>query len=288
MQKESVPQLIDVNKIFKDKNPGLYKILPAFILNFIKKVIHQDEMNLILDKGKKTDGIEFATIVLNEMGVKVTCIGLENIPASGAVIVSANHPLGGLDAMAIISLVGQKRRDLKFLVNDILTLLPNFGEVFVPVNKFGSNAKSNLERIETIYASDAAVILFPAGFCSRKRDGKVQDFDWVKSFVAKAQKYQHPIVPIFVRGKNTSWFYNLAQFRMAIGIKANIEMFYLADEMFKQKGQTIEIIIGKPIDSNLLDAKHSAKEWASLIKKFVYLLEQNPELSFQEYLEKPR
>ncbi len=284
MAHDSVKQIIDVDKIFKDKNPGLYRWLPRFVLSFIKKTIHQDEMNAILAKSEHIEGIEFAELIIKEMGVRVAVKGIENIPQKGPVIIVANHPLGGMDAMALIKFVGEVRRDLRFLVNDILTRLPNFGELFIPVNKLGSNAKSNLERIEQIYASDAAVLIFPAGLCSRKTKGKIQDLEWQKSFVAKAQKYSHPIIPVFIHAKNSSWFYNLARFRTQIGIKANIEMFYLPDEMFKQKGKTIEVVFGKAIAPEWLKSGISAKEWAKKIREFVYTLGSDPNLLFEQAL----
>lgn len=284
MDKEETLQLIDVNKIFKDKNPKLYNMLPGFVLGYIKRIIHQDEMNQILKKSEGLEGIEFAGVVLKEMGVNVSCRGLENIPATGPVIIASNHPLAGLDAMAMINLMGEKRRDLRFLVNDILTRLPNFGEVFVPVNKLGVNAKSNLVRIEEIYASDAVKMLFPAGMCSRIIDGKIQDAEWQKSFVTKAQKYQNAIIPVLVKGKNSPWFYNLSRFRTKLGIKANVEMFYLPDEMFKQKNKKIELIIGKPIGPEMLNQHKSTKEWASLIRSYVYSLADKPNQSFSEFI----
>ena len=280
----SVPQVIDVDKIFKDKNPGLYQMLPGFVLRFIKRTIHQDEMNSILQKSEGIVGIDFANLVLEEMGVKVSCTGLENIPEKGPVILASNHPLGGLDAMALISFVGKKRKDIQFLVNDILTRLPNFGEVFVPVNKHGTNAKSNLIRIEEIYASDMAVMIFPAGLCSRKINGTVQDLEWQKSFVTKARKYQTPVVPVLVKAKNSNWFYGLSRFRTKLGIKANLEMFYLPDEMFKQKGNTIDLIIGKQIEAGELSEEKNDREWAQIIKAFVYSLGADPVLTFKEYL----
>lgn len=286
MADKPISQVINVDKIFKDKNPGLYKLLPGFVMRYIKRMIHQDKMNRILNKSEGITGVDFANIVLQEMGVKLQCSGLENVPEKGPVIIVSNHPLAGLDAMALISYVGQKRRDIRFLVNDILTRLPNFGEVFVPVNKLGVNPKSNLVRIEEIYASDVATMLFPAGMCSRIYDGKIQDFEWQKSFVTKAQKYGTTIVPVLVKGKNSSWFYNLSRFRTKLGIKSNIEMFYLPDEMFKQKGQTIELIIGKPISIETLSQDKTAKEWAALIRAFVYNLGENQHLPFNEFIVK--
>ena len=275
MSGEKIPQVINVDKIFKDKNPKLYKLLPGFVMRYIKRIIHQDKINLILKNGEGILGVDFATVVLKEMGVNVSCSGLENIPDKGPVIIVSNHPLAGLDALALISYVAKKRKDIRFLVNDILTQLPNFGEVFVPVNKIGVNPKSNLLRIEEIYASNMVTMLFPAGMCSRIYNGKIQDFEWQKSFVTKALKYQTTIIPVYIKGRNSPWFYNLSNFRTKLGIKANVEMFYLPDEMFKQKGQTIELIIGKPINNELLNKHHTPKGWAALIRNFVYHLDKH-------------
>lgn len=281
-------QIIDIDKVFKDKNPGLYKWIPGFIMSYIKKVLHQREMNIILKKGSGIREVDFANHVIKELGVTVKFKGLQNIPATGPVIIAGNHPLGGLDGVALISAVGSIRKDIRFIVNDILTNLTNFGDVFIPVNKLGSNAKSNLERIEEIYASDMAVLIFPAGLCSRKLDGVIKDLPWQKSFVTKAQKYHHPIVPVFVVARNSNWFYNLSRFRTSIGLKANIEMFWLVDEMFKQKGKTIEFIVGKPISPDYLSSIHSQKVWTEKIRAYIYNLGNEPEISFEEFLKTHR
>lgn len=277
-------QKIDLDKVFKQKNPGLYRWIPGFIMRYIKKVIHQDEMNTILAHGAELREVDFANHVLKSLGVTITFSGLENIPEKGPVIVAGNHPLGGLDGVALISAVGGLRKDVRFIVNDILTNLSNFGEVFVPVNKLGSNVKSNLERIEQIYASDLAVLIFPAGLCSRKIDGTITDLPWQKSFVAKAQKYRHPIVPVLVKARNSNWFYNLARFRTKIGIKANIEMFWLVDEMFRQKGKTISFIVGKAIDPELLSASRSQIYWTNKIRAFTYRLAEHPDATFAAFI----
>lgn len=284
MAAEKDTQSIDIDAIFKAKNPGLYRLLPGFVLSYIKRVIHQTEINRILGTAKGVHGIDFADLVIREMGIHIRCKGLENIPKTGGIIIAGNHPLGGIDGTALISQVGQVRRDLRFIVNDLLMNLSNFGEVFVPVNKLGTNAKSNLEKIEQIYASDMAVMIFPAGLCSRKIDGKIQDLEWQKSFVTKAKKYQHPIVPVFVSARNSEWFYNLSRFRTKLGIKANIEMFYLADEMFKQKGKTIEFTFGKPIAPQLLDESLNIKQWSEKIRHYLYSLEATPDLTFENFL----
>jgi putative hemolysin len=285
MDSEKPFEDIDIEKVFKNRNPKLYKWLPGFVMRYIKNVIHQDEMNRIINMRGNAKGIDFVNLILHEMGVKVSFSGLENIPKSGPVIIASNHPLGGLDGLILIKVVGEMRSDVKFIVNDILTNLPSFEEVFVPVNKLGSNAKSNLEMIDKLYASDKAVLIFPAGLCSRKIGNTITDLPWSKSFISKAQKYSHPIVPVFIRAHNSSWFYNLSKFRTKLGIKANVEMFYLADEMFKQKGKKIELVFGKPILPETLTKQYSQKEWAEIVKEFVYQIDKKPQIEFEKFLE---
>ncbi|MFL5754184.1 MAG: 1-acyl-sn-glycerol-3-phosphate acyltransferase, partial [Bacteroidia bacterium] len=215
---------------------------------------------------------------------KVESVNPENVPVSGGCIICANHPLGGLDGIALIHAVSRIRKDAKFLVNDILLFFKNFGDVFVAVNKTGKNSKGALTRIDDVYSSDNAVLVFPAGLVSRKQNGIIKDLEWKKSFVTKATTYKKPILPAFIEGRNTNWFYNLASFRKKIGIKANIEMFYLADEMFNQRGKPIRIHFGKPFSPDLLDESRSHREWAQVIKSYVYEMGKGTQLSFDEYI----
>ena len=274
--------LIDIEKAFIDKNPTLYKFLPKFILNRLKRLIHQDEINEIIlaNSGKK--GIEFSTDSLNQMGVKTCSLGSENIPKKGGVIVAANHPLGGLDGVAIIKEVGKIRQDIHVLVNDILLQIKNFEPIFVPINKIGKNPRLYLKHVDDLYASNKCIILFPAGMVSRRQEQKkISDLQWQKSFITKAIKHKRNIIPVFISGKNTKRFYNIAYWRKKIGIKSNIEMLFLADEMFKQKGNTIMFKFGKAISWKTFTNSNNLI-WAQKIKKHVYLLEKDHTILFDE------
>ena len=259
--------LIDIEKAFIDKNPTLYKFLPKFILNRLKRLIHQDEINEIIlaNSGKK--GIEFSTDSLNQMGVKTYSLGSENIPKKGGVIVAANHPLGGLDGVAIIKEVGKIRQDIHVLVNDILLQIKNFEPIFVPINKIGKNPRLYLKHVDDLYASNKCIILFPAGMVSRRQEQKkISDLQWQKSFITKAIKHKRNIIPYW---------------RKKIGIKSNIEMLFLADEMFKQKGNTIMFKFGKAIPWKTFTNSNNLI-WAQKIKKHVYLLEKDHTVLFDE------
>lgn len=268
-------KFIDVKKIFHDKNPRLAALLPSFIVNYVKRIVHEEDINDFIDHhGHKTE-FDFVEAILTEFKVRVTYEGLDNIPVNGGFIMAANHPLGGMDAMALLSVVSQRRRDVKFIVNDILMQLKNLKGLFIGVNKHGKNAQESLAAIDALYASNMGVLIFPAGLVSRKQSGVIKDLEWKKSFVTKAKKYQRNIIPVHIEGANTNRFYNIANFRKRIGIKANIEMFFLADEMFKQANKTIAITIGKPVPFETFTDEKNDTAWADRIKNSVYELKKN-------------
>ena len=192
----------------------------------------------------------------------------------------ANHPLGGLDGLAFAREVGDIYPDVKFIVNDILLNIKNLEPIFVPVNKHGKQSSDYVRRIEATYHSNAQILNFPAGLCSRKIKGKIVDLPWHKSFINKAQKHQRHIIPVHISGKNSNFFYNLANLRVFLGIKSNIEMFYLPNEMFKQQAAHIDLTFGKPIDYRWLDKRFSPQQWATKIKEHVYRLESNSQEEF--------
>lgn len=264
-------KFIDIDKVIASKSKRLQKRLPRFVVNYLKRTIHQDELNEILRKYGHTEGAEFIGHVLNEMQVEFSVDGLENVPTEGRFIFASNHPLGGLDGMVLINLLGQKFQDVKFPVNDFLMFIKPLHCVFLPVNKVGSQTAQNAIMLEDAYASATQILYFPAGLCSRKQKrGIIEDLEWKKSFISKAIEYKRDIVPVYFDGKNSNFFYNLARLRKFFGIKFNIEMLYLVDEMFKQKGRPIHVKLGKPIACETFDKSKSAKEWAACVKKIVY------------------
>ncbi|MBS1651797.1 MAG: 1-acyl-sn-glycerol-3-phosphate acyltransferase [Bacteroidetes bacterium] len=264
-------KFIDIEQILKEKLKFWYKLLPSFLIKWLKKKLHEDDFNEMMPKVENKFGLEYNSEGLKLMGVNVEVHGIENIPKTGGVIIAANHPLGGLDGMALIQEIGKVRTDVRFIVNDVLKKLKNFGDIFVGVNKVGrSKSRESLKIIESVYSSNAAVLVFPAGLVSRKQKRGIEDLKWNKSFITKAVKYDKPIVPVFVEGKNSDFFYNFIRWRKCLLIKANIEMLFLPDEMFKQKNNTIKIHVGQPISPNTFDNKQRPQKWANSLKKYVY------------------
>jgi putative hemolysin len=270
---------IDLDEIIRSKNPRLLKLIPRFILNYIKRVIHQNQVNEALEKYKDKEGIDFIECILNDFGVKIKIKNAENIPPTGRYLLSSNHPLGGLDGMALMLVVGKIRKDILFPVNDILLFLRNMRVLFIPINKHGKNIE-NKKILEETFASDVMILYFPAGLCSRKQKGKIFDLDWKNTFIKKAVQYKRDIIPVHIDGRNSNFFYNLANWRKRLGLKANIEMLYLVDEMYKQHNKDINITFGKPISYKVFDDRFNSKVWASKVKDYVYELSNDSTKEF--------
>ncbi len=272
---------IDLDSVLKEKNPRLLKILPGFLIRYLKKIVHQDDLNRALYKFRDKMEVDFTDAILFEdFGLNLSVIGMEHMPEK-RFIMAANHPLGGLDGMALISIIGRKNRDVIVPSNDLLMNVPHLCNLFIPVNKHGSNYQ-NFKTFDKAFATDKPSMYFPAGLCSRKKKGKIIDLEWKKTFVKMAKKHQRDILPTFVSGRNSNFFYNLANLRKFLGIKVNIEMLYLVNEMYKftEKNKKLEITIGKPIPWQVLDTRYTDKQWAYKIKKHVYALEKNKGLKF--------
>lgn len=267
-------KFIDIRKLIGSKNPTLLRWLPNFVIKYLERILHQDEINQFLIDHPTQKNEEFCRAVIRYFNITIEIEGLENIPQTGGVTLAMNHPLGGMDAIALVDAISSKRTDLKFIVNDLLLNLEGMQGMFVGVNKHGKTNEGIHQKIDELFHSDQAVCIFPAGLVSRKQKGLVRDLEWKKTFVMLSKRANHPIVPIYIDGKLSNFFYRLSNFRKFIGIKANIEMLYLSDELFKQKNVTMKFRVGKPITPEMLDDSKSHREWAQWIRNSVYELEK--------------
>ena len=221
----------------------------------------------------------FLTFLLTDLGIKTNVVGGENLPAngSGRYIFVSNHPLGGLDGMALIALLGHHYdKHLKFIVNDMLMQVVPLRDVFLPANKVGRQSHEVAKSINEAMAGNGQIATFPAGICSRRNtDGIVSDLEWTKGFISKSIEYRRDVVPIFFDGLNSDFFYKMAQMRKRLGIKFNIEMILLPDEMFKNRGKSFNIYIGKPIKWQTFTDGQALRDLAQEVKRVVYNLKHN-------------
>ena len=283
--------LIDFRQIFESKAPKLMKRMPNWLFRRIQKLLHEEDINTILSKYGHLQGVEFDQAVIKDFNLNVVVKGAENLTASDRILVASNHPLGGLDGIALIGTVGSYCPEPVTPVNDFLLFIKNLQPIFIPVNKVGkgvANKQENLRLFNETFAGDRAICYFPFGLCSRKvKGGKIMDLDWKKTFISKSKEYHRDIVPTHIDGHNTRFFYNLARLRKRLKIKVNIEMAFLADEFFKQRNQTLTIVFGKPIPYQTFDNRHTDAEWAEILRCFSYNLGNDEDLTFdpkQQYL----
>jgi putative hemolysin len=263
---------VDIRKVFKEKSPAIARMLPGFIYSYLERIIHQDYINWFLEKYGHLYGQDFAEAAIKEFQVKVILRGEENLPEKGRFIFAGNHPLGGFDGLMLFYYVSKKYPKAIFLVNDILMNIRNLEEIFIPINKHGSQSRESFIRVEEMYKSDVQILTYPSGFVSRRIRGVIQDLEWQKNFVVKSIQHQRDIIPVHTSGRNTSFFYNLGNFRKFLGIKWNLEMLYLVDETYRHRNKTITITFGKPVPYTTFDKSRTNKEWAAYIRSIVYSL----------------
>ena len=282
-QREDMPvitdRFLDIERVFSAKNPRMAKSIPGFVFRFLSRIIHQEELNDFIFRNKDKWGLDYVKAILDDFKITTKVINPPVLPPDRKFLVASNHPLGGMDGIALLHETGKIKKDVIFPVNDLLMNLPNLYELFIPINKHGSNAE-NIRLFNETFSSDMLILYFPAGLVSRKQGGIIKDIEWKKTFLTKAKSSGRDIIPVFISGRNTGFFYNLANLRKRLGIKANIEMLFLVDEMYKFKNKVIPITFGKPIPVSVFDKSKTDQQWASLLREHVYKLEADPDQDF--------
>ena len=268
-QESYTPIRFDIDEILAEKLPN--KKLPKFVVRYLKRIIHQDELNRFMEKYDRTRNFEFIAGIHEFFNVSTSVFGVENLPHGGRYIFASNHPLGGMDGVSLAYYIGnQYDGKVKIYANDILLFVRPLNDLFIPINKTGMVARGSADTTNEFLATDSHLITFPAGKCSRKMGGKIIDDEWKKNVIAKAVQFERDIVPVYFEGRNSNFFYNLANLRTFLGIKINIEMLFLADEFVKQRGRHHSIYFGKPISYTIFDKSKTQLQWAQWLKEKVY------------------
>ena len=269
----TVPKVIDMELALQEKIPDIYKKIPSVLLRLMEKIIRQDDMNRLIHDSSHLHGIPMVDWALDKFGVDIVVKGKELIPKNGQFIFPANHPIGSLDGLAIISVVAKIHQPVKFIVNDLLKVIKGFKPVALYIARFGQMNKQNAISINKTLASDAQLLVQPAGAVSKRNPVKISDLPWNKFFICKAIQYKRDVIPVHVQARNSQLFYNIASFRKIFRIKSNLEMFLLPREMFNKSGKTITITFGKPIAYKTFDESQTHLEWAQKVREYVYLLD---------------
>lgn len=276
---------VDLQKVLSSKRVKL----PSWAIRLMERLLHLDEVNSTIYRHRDKFGLDFVHAFLEgndpgDLNAKIIVVNPDNIPKEGYPIIAGNHPLGGPDGLAVMAAVGRYRQDIKFPVNDFLLYLPGPAPLFVPIDKVNRNT-ANVNALENAFAGQNCLLYFPAGICSRKqKNGQIRDLEWKPTFIKKAVRYQRDIVPFFFDARNRKRFYNIARLRERLGFKFNFEMALLPAEMFAQRGKTMRLIVGHPIPYSTFDNRHSAKEWAQLVKDYCYTLRQDNNARFSDFI----
>ncbi|GHV34324.1 glycerol acyltransferase [Bacteroidia bacterium] len=267
-------KFIDIKEFLASKAPKLAKLIPGFILKWLKKTLHEEQLNEMMAANKDKIGIDFADGLISYFGTPIIISGAENIQPNNRAVVTSNHPLGGMDGVVLISVVGHIDPNIVFPVNDALYMIKNLHPVFARINKYGSN-RDNVKNLLEMFSGDKTVLFFPAGLCSRRqKDGTIRDLEWKSTVISQAKKNKRDIIPTFIDARNSSKFYNIAYRRKKLGIKTNIEQLYLVDEGFKNAPKPIKITFGKAIPYTFWDKSHTDAEWAEILKEKCYRLKR--------------
>ena len=271
-----IEKTIDIDKILRDKMGAKAKFVPSFAVNWLKRILHEDEVNQFLWDSRGLSGTEWLTECVRYLDMTLQIEGLENLPDKDdgkLYTFVSNHPLGGQDGVALGSIIG-KHYDgrFRYLVNDLLLNLPGLKPVSIGINKTGKQSRDFPRMVEAGFKSDNHILMFPAGLNSRKINGKIHDLEWKKTFIAKCVEYQRDVVPIFFGGRNSDRFYRIARFSDKYVKKVNIAMLFLVDEMYRNVGKTFRVAIGKPIPWQTFDKSRTSMEWAKYVEDMVYEL----------------
>ncbi len=268
---------VDVDQIIRIKAGSKYRYFPRFVIDWLKKTLHQDEVNAFLTgRGKGKYGQDFLDECVRYLEMDLKVEGLDRLPSNEGgryYTIVSNHPLGGEDGVALGSILCHKYDSkIKYLVNDVLMNLKGLAPLCIPINKTGNQSRNFPKMVETAFQSDNNVLMFPAGLCSRKQNGVIKDLDWKKTFVTKSIEYQRDVIPVHFSGQNSERFYRIANLCKALHIKVNLAMLFLVDEMYRNVGKSFTVTFGEPIPWQTFDKSKSHAQWAQWVKDKVYEL----------------
>ena len=276
MQPDKAPFQIDIDEILRSKAGPKAKRIPRFIVAWLKRRLHQDQVNDFLRIIGDKEGVPWLKGCLDFLDTKLEVKGLENLPSDAdgrRFTFVSNHPLGGQDGVALGYVLGTHYDGrIKYLVNDLLMFLPGLAPLCIPINKTGKQSRQFPAMVEAGFSGDDHILMFPAGLCSRRRHGVIRDLPWNKTFITKSVQHQRDVVPIYFSGRNSNKFYTIANISKMLGLKFNLAMLYLVDELFKNQHKTFEVHIGRPIPWQTFDRSRTATQWAAYVQDIVYQL----------------
>lgn len=273
---EHIEKTIDIEKILQSKMGKKARFVPAFAVRWLKRIVHEDEVNAFLWESRNLTGTEWLKACVRYLDMTLHIEGRENLPDKGdgkLYTFVSNHPLGGEDGVALGAIIGEHYDGrFRYLVNDLLLNLPGLRPVSIGINKTGRQSRDFPRMVEAGFQSDNHMLMFPAGLNSRKKNGVIHDLPWKKTFISKSVEYHRDVVPIYFSGRNSERFYRIANWQKKLHLKVNIAMLFLVDEMYRNVHKTFTIKIGKPIPWQTFDKSRTPAQWAQWVEDKVYEL----------------
>ena len=272
---EHIEKTIDIEKILQSKMGKKARFVPAFAVRWLKRIVHEDEVNAFLWESRNLMGTEWLKACVRYLDMTIHIEGRNNLPDKDdgkLYTFVSNHPLGGEDGVALGAIIGEHYDGrFRYLVNDLLLNLPGLRPVSIGINKTGRQSRDFPRMVEAGFQSDNHMLMFPAGLNSRKQpDGSIRDLPWKKTFISKSVEYQRDVVPIYFSGRNSKRFYRIAKWQKKLGLKINLAMLFLVDEMYENVGKNFRVVVGKPIPWQTFDASRRPSEWATWVQQAVY------------------
>ena len=262
--------MIDAKRILQETYPDFkFNKDNKWVINGLKKLIHEDDLNEFLFKNQHLRGFAFLDKLLTyfKFTYQVDNDSYLNIPAQGRLLIVANHPIGTLDGLALVKLIRSVRPDVRVVVNRVLINMKPLESLFFPVNILSSDKKELKDTYKTMIDSlekEEAIIIFPAGEVSRITPKGVRDGEWQSGFIKLAKKTKSPILPIHIKAKNSAFFYGIST------IYKPLATMLLVNEMFNKRNQTIKFQVGSVVPySEISETDETNKQLCKRFRKHV-------------------
>ena len=266
--------MISIERSFYEKFPrfaeGKARTFAQPVVEFLRRVVCEERINAILSKGAALTGFDFVELVLDDLKISYSVANTdrENIPVEGRVVIVANHPLGALDALALLQLVGSVRRDVKVLANDVLMQLEPLSPLFLPLPVFSNgSALAGMREAYRALEREEAIIVFPSGEVSRMRPQGVRDLEWSSGFARLALKTSAPVLPVHIAAHNSPMFYGVSM------LAKPLAALLLAREMFGAANARIGFQVGEIVSADALTREtRKPEQIAKHMRRHVYRL----------------
>ena len=192
----------------------------------------------------------FLQYTLDVVGVSLQVNNQQNqdtIPREGPLLIVANHPLGGLEGVAIARLLSELRPDLRVLTNQLLRRIPELADIFIGVDVLSKDAaRNNVSGIKQVHShlkQGGALLIFPAGVVSRYRvkEGVIADRPWDRLAGQLVRRHQCPCLPIHVGGRNSRAFYLAGLLHPRLGTAM------LPRQLTNKRGYRLPLTLGSTI-----------------------------------------